>query len=145
MAAAPLRLRAEDAEDLAIVSAAVQDAVFVLRDMVFDARERRFVATVNRFRWETAKSRGPWERVRAAIAVESVLGVRSRKVRIGEAEATGALLSIGFEAAEPPGGALRLRLAGGGEVELDVECIDVTLTDVSAPWPTAHRPDHEKA
>jgi hypothetical protein len=145
MAAAPLRLRAEDADDLAVISAALQDAAFVLRDLAFHARERRFVATVNRFRWETAKRLGPWERVRTVFAVETVLAARSRKVRVGADDATGALLDVAFEPGEPPGGAIRLRLAGGGEIELDVECIDVTFTDVSAPWPTGNRPDHEKA
>lgn len=145
MAAGPLRLRAEDAEDLGVLSAAMQDAVFVVRDLVFEARERRFLATVNRFRWETARKRGPYQRVRAGLCIETALGVRSRKLRLGAEEATGSLLEVAFKPGDEPGGTLLLRLAGGGEIAVEVECIDVTLTDVGAPWPTAHRPDHEKA
>jgi hypothetical protein len=145
MAAAPLRLRAEDAEDLGVLSAALQDSLFLVRDLVFDAREHRFVAAVNRFRWESARGRGPYERVRSALSVETALAVRSRKLRLDATDATGSLLDVAFEPGEEPGGAVILRLAGGGEIAIDVECIDVTLTDVGAPWPTARRPDHEKA
>ena len=142
----PLRLRAEDTADLTVLAAALQDAIFVVGDLAFDARERRFIASVNRFRWEDARQPGPYERVRAALSVETVLGVKSRKVRLGARDAAGSLLDIGFAAgAEPPGGALNLRLGGGGEITLDVECIDVTLTDVGAPWLTPNRPDHERA
>lgn len=145
MAARPLRLRAEDAEDLGVLSAATQDAIFLVRDLAFDPRERRFIATVNRFRWETARSRGPYERVRAALCIETALSVKSRKLRLGAGEATGSLLEVAFVLGDEPGGTVVLRLAGGGEIAIEVECIDVTLTDVGAPWPTAHRPNHEKA
>lgn len=145
MASPLLRLRAEDEADLAVMAAALQDAVFVMRDLVFDARERRFVASVNRFRWEAAGKRGPYERVRSAIAFDSVLAVKSRKVRLGADDSTGALLDIGFAAnGEPPAGIISLKLAGGGEIALDAECIDATLTDVGAPWRTPNRPDHER-
>jgi hypothetical protein len=145
MAAAPLRLRAEDAEDLGVLSAALQDSLFLVRDLVFEARERRFIASVNRFRWETARGRGPYQRVRSALSVETALAVKSRKLRLDADDATGSLLDIAFEPGVEPGGTIVLRLAGGGAIAIDVECIDVSLTDVGAPWQTAHRPNHEKA
>jgi hypothetical protein len=138
-----LRLNAEDRDDLTVIAAAMQDAIFIVRDLVVDRRGRRFVATVNRFRWETANVPGPWERVRSALAVESVLGVRSRNVKLGAHDAAGAMLDIAFApAAEPPGGVIAFKLAGDGEIALDVECIDVTLTDIGPAWPTPNRPDH---
>ena len=145
MPAQPLRLRAEDTTDLTVLAAALQDAFFVVSDLAFDARERRFIASVNRFRWEDPRQRGPYERVRAALSVETVLGVKSRKLRLGARNAVGSLLDIQFAPGAEPGGALNLRLGGGGEISLDVECIDVTLTDLGAPWVTPNRPDHERA
>lgn len=145
MAAGPLRLRAEDAEDLGVLSAAMQDALFIVRDLQFEAREHRFIAAVNRFRWETARKRGPYERVRAALCIDTALSVRSRKLRLGADDATGSLLDVAFSPGEAPGGTVLLRLAGGAEIAIEVECIDITLTDVGPPWPTPHRPDHEKA
>lgn len=142
----PLRLRAEDTTDLTVLAAALQDGVFVVGDLTYDARERRFIASVNRFRWEDAGKHGPYERVRAALSVETVLRVKSRKVRLGDPAAVGSILDIQFSpGAEPPGGDIVFKLGGGGEISLEVECIDLALTDVGAPWPTPNRPDHERA
>jgi hypothetical protein len=143
---APLRLLAEDATDLEIIAAAAQDALLKMGDASFDKKARRFALLINRFRWETAEDKGPYERVRAALSFESVLGVRTRHVRQDAAEALASVLSVTFlPAEEPPGGEVRLVLAGGGELSLDVECLDVTLVDIAQPWTTPRRPDHEKA
>ena len=53
--AKPLRLKAEDQDDLTVISAALQDAVGQLGDFSFDARSRRFLMVVNRYRWEAAR------------------------------------------------------------------------------------------
>jgi hypothetical protein len=143
---APLKLLAEDAADLEILAAAAQDALVRMGDLSFDKRARRFTALINRFRWEEAKENGPFERVRAAIAFESVLSVKSRKLRLDAPDALAAVLSLAFTPAEePPGGVVRLTFAGGGDIVLEVECLDATLMDLGAAWPTPRRPDHEKA
>lgn len=142
---APLRLLAEDADDLAILAAAAQDALMRLGDVSFDRKARRFAAFVNRFRWEAAESSRN-ERVRAALSFEGVLAVRTRHVRQGAPDALASILSLSFlPAAEPPGGEVRVVLAGGGEIALEVECLDALLMDVSPAWPTPRRPDHDKA
>ena len=140
-----LKLKAEDAEDLEIIGAAVQDALLRMGDLKFDPKARRFTAMLNRFRWETADGRGPFERVRAALSFEGVLGVKSRRVRQDAVDALASVLSIGFiPDEEPPGGIVRLVLAGGGEIALDVECLDAVLVDMGEAWRTPRRPDHEK-
>lgn len=140
-----LKLMAEDAEDLDIIGAAVQDALLRMGDLNFDPKARRFTAMLNRFRWETAKEGGPYERVRAALSFESVLGVKSRRVRPDADEAVASILSIGFiPDQEPPGGIVRLMLAGGGEIAIDVECLDAVLVDMGEAWRTPRKPDHEK-
>ncbi len=48
----PLRLLAEEAEDLEIISAAVQDSVVKAENLNYEARIRRFSLEINRFRWE---------------------------------------------------------------------------------------------
>src|ERR1700759_2356224 len=50
---APLRLRAEDAEDLAVISAVVQDALISVKDLTWERAEHRFTLVANRFRWES--------------------------------------------------------------------------------------------
>jgi hypothetical protein len=141
-----LKLAAEDAADLEIIGAAVQDALVRVGDVSFDRKARRFAMLVNRFRWEEAGEAGPFARVRAALSFESVLNARSRNVRQDSDDALALVLSIAFVPDEdPPGGVVKLVLAGGGEIELDVECLDAVLLDMGNAWRTPRRPDHEKA
>lgn len=141
-----LKLMAEDAADLDIIAAAAQDALLRVGDITYDKKARRFAVLINRFRWEQADGRAPFERIRCALSFESVLSVKSRKVRMDSPDAVASLLSITFTPdEEPPGGNVRLVFAGGGEIALDVECLDALLMDMGAAWRTPRRPDHEKA
>jgi hypothetical protein len=137
-----LKLMAEDASDLDIIAAAAQDALLRVGDASYDKKARRFAAVINRFRWERAGEKG----VRSALSFEGVLSVKSRKVRMDAPDAVASLLSVSFMPdAEPPGGCVRLVFAGGGEIALEVECLDALLMDMGAAWRTPRRPDHEKA
>lgn len=139
----PLRLLAEDPDDLAVMSAALQDAVAKVGDMQWDAKGRRFTLALNRFLWE-APGALLGGRVRAGLQFGSVLGVKSRNLRRDAPDAVVELLAVSFEpGAEPPGGVVRLAFAGGGDLLLEVECVDAALADVSAPWPTPSTPAHE--
>ena len=48
----PLKLRAEDEEDLAVVSTILQDALVPVAEMAYLPEEKRFVLVANRFKWE---------------------------------------------------------------------------------------------
>ena len=54
------------------------------------------------------------------------------------------LLAIEFDAGEDGAGLVRLLLAGDGEIALDVECLEVALTDVTQPYvaPSGKVPGH---
>ena len=54
-AADPLKLIALDADDLAIVSAHLQDSVLKVADLVYLPREQRFALAARRFDWEGAQ------------------------------------------------------------------------------------------
>jgi len=139
----PLRLLAEDEDDLAVISAALQDAIAKVGDIEWDARGRRFTLALNRYLWETpAGLLGA--RVRAGLQFGSVLAVKSRNLRREPPDAVIELLAVRFEPGEAPGGAIRLAFAGGGDLELTVECVDAALADISAPWPTPSTPAHEE-
>ncbi|MFZ5667912.1 MAG: DUF2948 family protein [Pseudomonadota bacterium] len=137
-APAPLRLLAEDAEDLGVISAALQDAVAKIGDIAFDARARRLTIAFNRYRWEA----GGGERLRAGLQLGGVLGVKSRRLRRDARNAVVNLLSLTFEPGEAPGGAVVFTFAGGGDLRVEVECLDAVLADVSQAWPTRRTPTH---
>src|SRR5262245_31867713 len=106
---APLRLLAQDPDDIAVISAALQDAVAKVRDIEFEGRARRLTIAFNRFRWEA----GGRQRVRAALQLGGVLQVQTRKIRRDRKEGVLELLTIAFEPGEAPGGTLTLSFAGG--------------------------------
>lgn len=136
---AGLRLLAEDAEDLAVIAAALQDAVGKIGDILYEPATRQLTLALNRYRWEGKGG----ERVRSAIQLGSVLKVQARKLRRGAKDAVVELLNIAFEPGEAPGGAVVFTFAGGGDLRAEVECLDVVLADVSPPWPTPRTPKHE--
>ena len=51
---AAFKLRAEDADDLAVISACLQDALVAVRDLAFVPPDHTFLMVANRFRWERA-------------------------------------------------------------------------------------------
>lgn len=139
----PLRLLAADAEDLAIVSAAVQDAVAKIGDFEVSLAQGRFTLAVNRYVWEASGSR---MRVRTGLQAGEVVSAKALRLRQDAKEAVVNLLSIEFEAGEaPPAGELVLTFSGGGELRLGVKCLDIALADLSEPWPAAGKPRHKEA
>jgi hypothetical protein len=138
--ATPLRLLAQEPEDLAVISAALQDAIAKIGDIRWDAQARTLTLACNRFRWESGGRKG--ERVRSALQLGDVAGVQARKLRRDAKSAVVELLSIGFEPGEAPGGTILLTFAGGGDLRVSVDCLDVILVDVSEPWSTPRQPGH---
>ena len=139
MAVDPLRLLAEDADDLKVVAAALQDAVAKIGDIRFEPRARRLTIAFNRYRWEA----GGGERVRSALQLGGVMKVETRKIRRDLKDAVVEILAMTFEPGEPPGGVVTLSCAGGGDLRVAVECVEAVLADVSPPWPTPRKPAHE--
>lgn len=144
----PLRLKAESAEDVAVLSALLQDAVGKVGDVVWMKRRRRLAVFLNRFRWEdrdaAARAGRPFERVRSALMIEHALAVRAAGVSPSQKDLAVSLLSIRFEPGEDCSGIVRLVLAGDGEIEIDVECLEITLADMTRPYvaPSGKAPEH---
>lgn len=144
----PLKLMALDAEDLGVISALVQDAVFPATEMKWEAKRRRFAILLNRFRWEdvenAARGRRPVERVQSVLAISDVEKVQSQGIVRGEQDLVMSILSITFEPSEDGTGRVVLTLAGDGAIALEVEALDVVLQDVTRPYaaPSKHAPRH---
>lgn len=141
----PLNLGAQDADDLQVISSLVQDAVFPITEMRWQAKQHRFGLLLNRFRWEDdARSRHAPERVQSLLVVDDVVAVSSQGIDRGETDLILSLLSIDFEPSEDGAGELLLTLAGDGALRLKVEALDVTLKDVTRPYvaPSGKIPDH---
>ncbi len=148
----PLKLIALDAEDLSVLSAHLQDAVLRVADMVYQPRERRFVAIANRFDWalaakSTVKGSSEFVRHRSAIRIEHIKAAKLQGIDLKATQQTLALLAVEFHpaGAETPEGDILLLFAGGGGIRLTVECIEAQLEDLGAAWAARSKPDHSGA
>lgn len=143
----PLRLIAEDTDDLTVIAAAVQDAVTKAENLKYESRKHRFSIELNRFRWEakTPGRKGPQTRIRSLLAFDGVLAVKTLGITKSDPDMVYSLLNVEFVPDEdPPGGVVRLLFAGDGELALTVEALDVTLLDSDYEWTTRHTPSHER-
>ncbi len=144
----PLRLLAEDGEDLGVISSLVQDAVFPVGEIKWQASKRRFAILINRFRWEDATRKRQrdraFERVRSVLAFDDVMNVSTQGVDRNDPDVVMSLLAVEWQPGEDGAGRLELTLAGDGAIALDVECINVTLQDVTRPYiaPSGKMPEH---
>ena len=136
---ADLKLIAFDPDDLAVLSANLQDAVLKVGDIAYLPRERRFAAVGNRFDWadaikgESARRR-EYTRRRAAIRFERVLGAQVQGIDLAKKDTVVSLLAVSFEPSEPPAGSVTLHFADGGAIRLHVECIEAELKDLGPVW-----------
>ncbi len=146
---APLRLVAQDAEDLRVISTLVQDAVLPVTELQHDPKRRRFALLLNRFRWEdraeAERAGRAFERVRSVLVVEDVLKVQSMGFDRADKDLVLSVLSLEFAPGEDGTGRLTLTLAGDGALALDVEALEVRLDDVTRPYraPSGKAPRHD--
>lgn len=142
---APLNIGAFDTEDLLVIAALVQDAVFPTGEMVWDKTARRFALLVNRFRWEDDRAqRNAPERVQSMLLIDQVDAVATNGIDRGDKDTILSLMDIGFDEEVSPSGYILLTLAGDGAIRLKVEALEVTLKDVTKPYmaPSKQTPKH---
>ncbi len=139
-----LRLSAEDATDLEVIATCLQDAVTQVRDLVYLPQARRFAMVVNRFRWENEPRVGAaHERTRAGLHFDNVSAARARGIAQDRSDGILNLLTIHFEELNAPSGIITLTFSGGGEIRLEVEALDVHLSDLGLVWETPNLPRHD--
>jgi hypothetical protein len=129
----PLKLIALDADDLAVISAHVQDARVQTADIVWRQGEKRLVVGMSRLDWEqTLSGQTAARRLVAALRFDRVLSCKSRNIDMGKPETALELVGIEFHPADAPSGSAVLLFNHGGALRLDVECLECQLTDLGA-------------
>ena len=137
-----LKLLALDSEDLAVLSAHLQDAVVRVGDMGYARVDRRFALLLNRFDWEAGATRGKGERKRAALHFDAVQSVATTGIDMNARDGVLELLAMTFASIDGPAGIIELTFAGGGSVRLGVECLEARMQDLGAAWAAKARPEH---
>ena len=138
----PLRLMAQEAEDVPAIAALVQDAALRVGDLMYEPSGRHFTVRMNRFCHEAGGV--PPLRAPSVLRISCVTRVQYRGIDPKLTQQILTLLNIAFEAGDAPAGALILRFAGEGnrDVRIETECVDVLLLDLAAPRRAKSSPNH---
>ena len=139
-----LKLVALDEEDLAIISAHVQDAVMKVEHLDYARTSRQFILTMNRFAWDAAAGgrKAGDERRLSVLNFDRVTSVKSQGIDPRKKEEVLSLLAIRFLPSEAPSGTIELAFAGDASIRLGVEVIEARLTDTGGAWAASSRPAH---
>jgi len=138
-----LKLIALDKDDIEVISTHLQDAVLKVGDIVWRPSEHRVVLALNRFDWEAAQDRSPsYLRRRTALRFDRVRSVKCRNLSPGQPEAVLNLLAVEFDERLAPAGLVTLVFSGGAALRLEVECLEVELSDLGPVWKAGACPSH---
>jgi len=138
-----LKLAALENDDLAVISAHLQDAVACVNEMAYLPSENRFAMVVNRFDWIVASEQAKSLRRRTGVRFERVTKARLRGLDPRGPKAMLNLLAIEFAESEAPSGTITLYFSGDAAIQLDVECIEMAMSDLGPEWTTNACPQHE--
>lgn len=134
-----LKLLAESTEGLTVVSAALQDAIVRVGDIHFDRDGRSMVLITNRYCHESDVP----TRIKSGLGLHNVLSAKMKGINRADPDAFMVLLSVNFMPSdEPPGGDISLIFAGGGEISVATECLEIRLIDIQNERPTKSVPLH---
>jgi hypothetical protein len=143
---AEFKLRAEDADDLAVISACLQDSLVAVRDLAFVQQDLTFLMVANRFRWEravrSAHGEAGHQRTLCGITFGAVAAVSYHGFRRSENERILSLLAI-RPALDGDEKAILLECSGGATIRLEVNRILCRAQDLGEPWPTPWQPSHD--
>ena len=140
------KLRAEDADDLAVISACLQDALVAVRDLAFVPQDHSFLMVANRFRWErasrAARGEAGYQRTLCGITFGAVESVSYHGFRRSEGARILSLLAIrpGRDGEQD---AVLLEFSDGATIRLVVSRILCYAQDLGEPWPTPWQPRHD--
>ena len=138
-----LKLAALDSEDLTVISACCQDAVLKIGEINVLPGEKRLVLPVNRYAWEKNGQRlAIPERRRAVLHFDRVMSVQSHGIDRKKPDEVLSLLTIRFVENNAPSGTVELVFAGEAMLRIEVECIEVQLSDLGATWAAKATPKH---
>jgi Protein of unknown function (DUF2948) len=135
-----LRLTAQDSDDLAVISAQMQDAVVKIADFNYNKKRRTFALVANRFAWDAMPDK---QRRRSGLHFESVVSVQRAGFANTGRDTILSLLALTFAQHDAPSGFVTLLFSAGHSIRLEVECLEAVMADMGPAWSTDVVPDHK--
>lgn len=138
-----LKLSAMEAEDIIILSAAMEGAITSPGEMSLSQIGRNFTLTASRFMWEKENATTTSaQRIRSGLYLGDILSVKSSGIAQDNPTTAMELLNISCKSGEDGTAEIQLNFANNGTLLLDVECINAALTDIGDPWKVDVIPTH---
>ena len=152
--AAQLRLLARDEDDIAVVSALLQDAIIPGADLEFNHKTNQFIIVANRFCWEIPPLDGVTSGDGKPVHERRLCGICIRHVTAAQhfnwpdmrQDVLFNLLALRLvdmakQAGEGVG--LQFEFSGGSSLLLLTDEIDIMLADLDVGHPTSLQPVHD--
>ncbi len=141
----PLRMIAEDEDDLQVIAACLQDALVPLSGMEYDQEAGKFHLVANRFCWECdpeiVEDDSFYQRVPTGLAFHHVTDIKKKDLDLQRKNELVNLLTIH----DGDSNNIHLVFSGGAEIRLTVDKISCHLKDIDEPYHTSHKPCHGSA
>ena len=132
-----LKLKAQDTEDLNILSACLQDSIVPIKEIHYDKAQNRFTLLVNRYQWEKKETKPNGTRIHSALSFEDVTKAQftgfDPKASLSQ---NLSLLSLQHQAPY-----VYLSFADKASIRLEVKELKAKLRDADVSWP-AKVPSH---
>ncbi len=125
--------------DLDIISSMIQDCIVLRENITYLSKQRAFILLVNRFKWE---EKDKCHRIYSIIRFQGVLRVKTKNLIMHNENLPLELLAINYHTTESGVMHIFLNFSGGAIIDLEVECVECVLKDLSEPWKTNIIPDH---
>ena len=125
--------------DLDIISSMIQDCIVLRENITYLPKQRAFILLVNRFKWE---EKDKYQRIYSIIRFQGVLKVKTKSLNLHNENLPLELLAINYHTTETGLIHIYLNFAGGAIIDLEAECVECVLKDLSEPWKTNIIPDH---
>ncbi len=138
----PLRMIAEDQDDLQVIAACLQDALVPLSGMDYDQETGSFQLIANRFCWEcdpeVLEGDAFYKRVPTGLAFQHVTEIKKKDLDMQNKSELVNLLTI----QDGDTNCIHLVFSGGAEIRLTVDKISCHLKDMDEPYHTSNKPCH---
>jgi hypothetical protein len=145
-----LRLRAEDTEDMQVISAILQDAIVPVYDICFTPDEKNFIMVVHRLRREAVDANTELERICCAVNIKGVDNVQTHKIDLFQQGQMLDLLALMPEDPDTRSDQKSQKMlgtfifAGDSRIRLELSNWSMIIEDFGEAWPASCTPCHDQ-
>ena len=136
-----LKIKFLDKDEIKIFSTLCQDGIFSIDEIIYNKRDKIFIATFSRFCWEFVEKKIKNKTFYRVVSGLRILNVNKMNYKNKDKIKTSKfmnLLSVEYHKNE-----ITLKFSSDVTIKLLIEKIEIYLDDLDMPWPTGKKPIHQ--